>query len=109
MANGDELVSVLGLYKLVMSDADCSLNFYKFNTTTSLYASLNQKITLNQSGSITPCSYIQVLDRSIVTNASTIFLQLATSNLSRLYLIIDDTAIVRFIGIKNPSNTPNDY
>jgi hypothetical protein len=106
MTKGDELISTLGLYKLIMNDVDCSLNFYKFDPSSVSYLATNQKITPNNTNS---CAYFQVLDRSIVTNASTVFLQLTSSNLSKLYLIIDDTAVVRFIGIKNPSNTPSDY
>jgi hypothetical protein len=105
LSKGDELISTLGLFKLAMNDLDCSLNLYKFDQIASLYQSTNQKFTLNVTGS---CGYFQVLERSLITNTST-FLQLSASNLSKVYLIIDDTATLRFIGIKNPSNGPSDY
>lgn len=86
-----------------MNDIDCSLNLYKFDQNSSIYFNTNQKYTPNIStGS---CTYFQVIDRTVITNKAT-FLQLSTSNLSKSYLIIDDTATLRFIGIRNPSNIP---
>lgn len=88
-----------------MNDSDCSLNYYQFSLANSSYLPMNRKVTPNNTNA---CSYLQVMDRSIVTNTSAIFLQLSSSNLSRAYFIIDDNAILRFIGILNPSESPSD-
>lgn len=103
---GDELVSTLGWYKLIMNDIDCSMNVHKFNESLASYTPTNQKITSNSS---VTCSHFRILERSIVTNASVTLFQLSASNLSRVYLIIDDTGVARFIGHRNPSIFPSDY
>lgn len=83
-----------------MNDVDCSLNLYRFDRNSSIYLFTNQKFTTNTS--IGSCAYFQVIDRTLITDKTT-FLQLSASNLSKAYLIIDDVATLRFIGIKNPS------
>lgn len=103
---GDELVSTLGWYKLIMNDTDCSMNVYKFNESLASYAPTNQKIALSTS---VTCSHFRILERSIVTNASATLFQLSASNLSKVYFIIDDTGVARFIGYRNPSIIPSDY
>jgi hypothetical protein len=108
LSKGDELVSTLGLFKLVLNDADCSLNFYQFDPKSLSYASMGKRYTGNFNGT---CAYLKIVDHSILTNASAVYLQLSSSNLSKVYLVIDDNAVIRFIGIKNPQGnlSPVDY
>jgi hypothetical protein len=105
---GDELISTLGFFKLIMNDDDCSLNFYKFDAKSLTFTSMKAKYSGNINGS---CSYLKIIDHRILTNSSNVFLQLSSSNLSKIYLIIDDNAILRFIGLKSPSGNvnPSDY
>lgn len=103
LARGDELISTLGLFKVIMNDTDCSLNLFKFDRPSSTYVTASQRFTGNYSGS---CSYLKMVDQRIVTDQGKTFLQLASSNLSRIYLIIDDSAVLRLIGHKNPAGNP---
>lgn len=103
LARGDELISTLGLFKVIMSDTDCSLNLYKFDSKSLAYITVSQRFTGNYNGS---CSYLKMVDQRIITDQGKAFLQLASSNLSRIYLIIDDSAVLRLIGHKNPSGNP---
>ena len=47
---GDEIVSTLGLYKLVFISNDCSFNFYQFNKASQNYIPLSQKYKGSHNG-----------------------------------------------------------
>jgi hypothetical protein len=99
MRDGDELVSTLGQYKAVLAGSDCSLNFYRFGEAGQSYLSLGSKYRGSVQGS---CQWLTIVNGSVVTDATAAFLALASPNLTRVYLIIDDLGSLRLIGLKPP-------
>lgn len=64
-------MSTLGLFKLIMNDNDCSLNFHKFDKIIQNYTSMNKSYSGNIKGS---CSYLSLTNNRILANNSTVFL-----------------------------------
>ncbi len=103
----DELVSTLGQYKLTLRESDCSLGFYKFDKNIQNYTSLNKTYSGNVRG---PCTHLLIVNNRLITNTLTVFLELSSSNLRQAYFLIDDHAVLRFIGIKDASGVgPLDF
>jgi ABC-type transport system involved in Fe-S cluster assembly fused permease/ATPase subunit len=102
--SGDEIISTLGAFKLVLTANDCALNLQSFDKATSIYTASNRKFQGSYQGA---CSHLKIVDNKILANGSNVFWQLSASNLSKAYLSLDDNAVIRFVGLKNPNGNPS--
>ena len=96
----DQLISTLGLFKLLLNSNDCSLMFWRWDDPTQSYLQAQVKYIGNQNGS---CQWLTVTGNRVVTDTGAIFLSLSSNNTAKTYLMVDDAGTLRLIGILNVS------
>ena len=97
---GDQIVSTLGLYKVVLSSQDCSLNFHKFNEASQNYQPLQNNYQGNYQGA---CQWLTIIGSGIQTDTGQSFLKLSSNFTSQISLLIDDAGSLRLIGLQSSS------
>jgi len=98
LTTSDEIISTLGFFKLSLNSNDCSLLFWRWEDPTQSYIQNQVKYVGNQQGS---CQWLTVSSNKIVTDTGATFLSLTANNTIKTYLMVDDTGVMRLIGIKS--------